>query len=161
MIRFRKLNEEEYRGFANKEIEEYAETLMKGRGLDKEAALSESQREFDDLMPEGFRTKDQFVSFIEDARSGKPVGEIWFGYEEEVGARQVFLAEFLIYERERRKGYATAALAEMERIAIADGCAVSALYVWDHDPGAYELYEKCGYRTVSHGDGGSYMTKKL
>ncbi len=53
MIRFRKKTEEEYRSFVNTEIEEYAVTLMKGRGLDQETALSESKKEFDSMLPDG------------------------------------------------------------------------------------------------------------
>ncbi len=36
---------------------------------------------------------------------------------------------------------------------------MSALYVWDHNPRAYKLYEACGYQTVSHGNGEFYMKK--
>ena len=161
MIIFRKMNEAEFRRYADKDVKGYAQTLIKGRGLDAETALTESEKEFKSMLPDGLYTKDQFLMFILDAQSGTPVGEIWFGYEEEDGKKQVFLAEFLIYEGYRRKGYATSALSEMERIAEADGCAVSALYVWDHNPGAYKLYEKCGYAPVSHGGGGSYMKKRL
>ena len=161
MVIFREMNEDEFQSYADKDVKGYAQTLIKGRGLDAETALTESEKEFKSMLPDGLYTKDQFLMFILDAQSGTPVGEIWFGYEEEDGKKQVFLAEFLIYEGYRRKGYATSALSEMERIAEADGCAVSALYVWDHNPGAYKLYEKCGYATVSHGNGGSYMKKKL
>lgn len=160
-IVFGKMNEDEFRRFEDKNIKDYAQTLIKGRGFDEKTALTESEKEFKSMLPDGLHTKDQFLMFIENAQSGTPVGEIWFGYEEEDGERQVFLAEFLIYEEYRRKGCATSALSEMERLAKADGCAVSALYVWDHNPGAYKLYEKCGYATVSHGNGGSYMKKRL
>ena len=113
------------------------------------------------MLPDGLQTKDQFVMFIEDAQTGETVGEIWYGYEVENEVRQAYLSEFLIYEEYRRKGYAMAALEVMERKAKADGYAMSALYVWDHNPAAYSLYTKCGYVSVSHKNGGSYMKKKL
>ena len=89
MVGIRNMNEAEYRAFVREEIVGYAET-----------ALSESQKEFDGMLPDGIATANQFVSFIEDAEAGKPVGEIWYGYEAEDGVRQVFLAEFLIYAPE-------------------------------------------------------------
>lgn len=161
MVTFRKMNEDEFLRFADKDIRSYAQTLIKGRGFDEKTALTESEKEFKSMLPDGLQTKDQFLAFIEDTKSGKAVGEIWYGYEEEDGERQVFLAEFLIYEGYRRKGYATSALSEMERLANENGCVLSALYVWDHNPVAYKLYEKCGYAAVSHGNGGSYMKKRL
>lgn len=161
MVYFRKMNEDEFRYFAEKDVREYSQTLVKGRGLDAKDALTKAEKEFCKMMPDGLYTKDQFVMFITDAQSKKTVGEIWYGYEEKDGAKQVFLTEFLIYEEERRKGYAKSALKEMERTAKEDGCTFSTLYVWDHNPVAYSLYTKCGYETVSHENGGSYMKKKL
>ena len=155
------MNKEEFRCFMENGVAGYTETLIRGRALDRELARREAEEAFYGMFPEGPETEDQFLAFIVDAQSDKTVGEIWFGYEEEDGVPQVYLSEFLIYEPDRRKGYAAAALAEMERIAGANGCAMSALYVWDHNPGAYALYQKCGYSAVSHGNGGSYMKKKL
>ena len=161
MLTFRRMTEEEFQIYLDKNIQGYAQTLIRGRDLDPETARKEAEDAFCGPFPDGLQTKDQFVMFIEDVRSGKTVGEIWYGYEVEDGVRQVYLSEFLIYEEERRKGYASAALEEMERRAKADGCAVSALYVWDHNPAGCSLYRKCGYAAVSHGGGGSCMKKKL
>ena len=161
MVKFRKMNEDEFRRFSDEDTKGYAEELIGGIGLDPETALIEARKEFWSMLPNGLQTKDQFVNFIEDADNGETVGLIWFGYEEHDGERQVFLAEFEIYEAYRRKGYATAALQEMERIAKADGCTMSTLYVWDHNPIGSSLYTKCGYVAVSKVDGGSYMKKRL
>ncbi|MBQ7715184.1 MAG: hypothetical protein IJT70_04860 [Clostridia bacterium] len=53
------------------------------------------------------------------------------------------------------------AIAEMERIAKADGCCESVLYVWDQNPEGYNLYQKCGYVAIEHEEGGTYMKKDL
>ena len=122
---FRKMNRDEYLRFMNDSVADYTETLIEGRAPDRETARREAEKEFYGMFPDGLSAKDQFPAIIQDAQSGKAVGEIWFGYEEEDGVRQVFLSEFLIYREERGKGYATAALAEMERIAKADGYAAA------------------------------------
>ncbi|MDE6852132.1 MAG: GNAT family N-acetyltransferase [Lachnospiraceae bacterium] len=58
---------------------------------------------------------------------------------------QVFLNNLLIYEEERRKGYAMAALSEIVSYAAGDGCRQSIIYVWKHNLPGINLYTKCGY----------------
>ena len=99
---------------------------------------------------------------LQDAKTGKEVGWIWFFYEEnEKGIKQVFLSDFLIYEDERRKGYAAAALHEMEQKAKADGRTEVILYVWEHNVPGFNLYQKCGYTAVQQSESGTAMKKML
>ena len=94
-------------------------------------------------LPERNGTSDNFVMMIEDAQSGDAVGYIWYLYEFHDGVKQVYLSDFMIYEKERRKGYATAALTAMERNALKDDCSQSILFVWKHNPIGVNLYTKC------------------
>lgn len=67
----------------------------------------------------------------------------------------------MIYEEERRKGYATAALGEMEHYAKNAGCAQSIIYVWKHNPPGINLYTKCSYITFRELEDGMYMKKEI
>ena len=158
----RKMNEEEFRAFKAYSIADYAQDLMKGKDLTQAQALKYAEEEFDEGLPDGLETKDRFLMNIED-RSGKTVGWIWFEYytDEADGTRLVFLADLLVFEEERRKGYASAALCEMNALAKRDGCARSELFVWDHNPGGQHLYEKCGYQPARREKGGMLMAKAL
>ena len=161
MITLRKMTEEEFQRFKTNSIADYASDLMTGEGFDEEDAFANAREEFEGELTDGPDTEGQYVMTIEDAESGRDVGRIWFFYEEAEGGRQVWLSDFAIREEERRKGYASAALSEMERMAKAAGCVQSALFVWDHNPEGFELYRKCGYAAVEHEDGGSVMQKAL
>ena len=44
-IVFGKMNEDEFRRFEDKNIKDYAQTLIKGRGFDEKTALTESEKE--------------------------------------------------------------------------------------------------------------------
>ena len=149
-IVFGKMNEDEFRRFEDINIKDYAQTLIKGRGFDEKTALTESEKEFKSMLPDGLHTKDQFLMFIENAQSGTPVGEIWFGYEEEDGERQVFLAEFLIYEEYRRKGIGARMIREMEKRAAEMGINTIRLDTFDWQ--GKEFYEALGYQCVGHYD---------
>ena len=161
MIEFRKMTEEEYLQFRELSVSEYAKDLMNGENLDHEAALKKAETEFSGMLPFGPDTEDRFVMMIRDAQSGKDVGWIWYSYEEEEDEKQVFVCDLLIYEDERRKGYASAALAGMERRAKADGCGAAALFVWDHNGPGAALYGKNGYTPEKREDGGVKMKKQL
>ena len=161
MITLRKMTGEEFQRFKAYSIADYAKDLMTGEDFDEEDASANAKEIFEDTLPDGLDTEGQYLMTIEDPESGGDVGQIWFFYEGADEGRQVWLNDFAIREEERRKGYASAALAEMERMAKAAGCIQSALFVWDHNPEGYELYRKCGYEAVEHEDGGSVMKKAL
>ena len=161
MIEFSKMTGEEYLKFREFSVSEYAKDLMNGEDLDHETALKNAGEEFSGMLSDGPDTEDHFVMTIRDSQSGKEVGWIWYCYETDADVKQVFLCDFLIYENERRKGYASAALAEMERRAKADGCGTAALFVWDHNGPGAALYRKCGYMPEEQKDGGVRMKKLL
>jgi GNAT superfamily N-acetyltransferase len=99
---------------------------------------------------------------IKDANENR-VGWIEFKYyaHNDDDQKFVFLEDLLIFEPERKKGFAAAAIAEMNTLAKKDGCSSSELFVWDHNPGGMRLYEKCGYTPSCRGEGGTHMVKIL
>ena len=161
MIELLKMNETEFAVFKEYSVADYAEDLMKEKDITREQALFDASKEFDAGLPEGPDTKNSFVMNIQD-ESGKILGRIWYEYEtDEEGNLSVFLCDLLIFEQERRKGHASSAIFQMNRLAKADGCLYSSLFVWNHNPAGMSLYEKCGYRPGAGGEGGIFMIKKL
>ena len=90
-------------------------------------------------------------------------GRIYFKYytREDDDQYYVFLEDLLIFESERRRGFASAAIHEMNTLARQDGCSSSVLFVWDHNPEGMSLYEKCGYKPYNREEGGTYMVREL
>ncbi|MBR5410701.1 MAG: GNAT family N-acetyltransferase [Clostridia bacterium] len=161
MVTLRPMTADEFRRFKDYSIPDYARDLTVAEGLAPEEALIAAEAEFHKLMPDGPDTEGQFVMTVEDAHRAQEVGWIWFFKEQEDGETLAFIADFLIFEPERRKGYATAALIETEKIAKAAGCAAVGLWVWDHNPAAQALYQKCGFKAAERDGGGTYMKKAI
>lgn len=157
----REMSEEEFKIFSEYSINDYVNDLMKSSVITMEEALAEAKRQFAEMLPNGLRTQDNALRIIADAAEEKAVGIIWYLFEMTDGIKQVFLSDFIIKEEERRKGYASAALAEMERDARRNGCAESVIYVWKHNPPGISLYTKCGYVTFRESDDGMYMKKRI
>jgi ribosomal protein S18 acetylase RimI-like enzyme len=61
------------------------------------------------------------------------------------GVRTAYVYDIRIGEPFRRRGYARAAFAEMERRVRAMGAASIGLHVFGHNQGAIQLYTKLGY----------------
>ena len=156
-----KMNETEFAAFAQKSIADYAKDLTESGQLCEEEALQKARAEFEQMLPAGLQTPDQFLRTILDARTQRPVGAIWYLFEETGGKKQVFLCDLQIREEYRRKGYAQGALHEMEAAAKKDGCAESVLYVRRDNLPAFALYRKCGYRPFREGKNGTYFKKAL
>ena len=162
MITLRKMTEKEFHDYKEFTIAGYARDLMKGKNISYERARIDAKNEFEFGLPNGLDTKNSFLMNIV-AENGKKVGWLWFQYDtnEEGNSKQVFLADLYVFESERRNGYASEAINEMNSIAKNDCCSSSALFVWNHNPEGLELYEKCGYKPYQQGVGGLFMLKEL
>ena len=162
MVTLKKMTEKEFLDYKEFSISEYAQDLTKGKNISYEQARIDAKKEFEFGLPNGLDTKNSFLMNIV-AKDGEKVGWLWFQYDtnEEGNSKQVFLADLFIFESERRKGYASDAINEMNRIAKNDCCSSSALFVWEHNPKGLGLYEKCGYKYFQQGEGGIFMLKEL
>lgn len=160
-VQLREMSEEEFKIFFEYSINDYVNDLIKSSAITMEEALAEAKREFAEMLPNGLSTQDNVLRIIVNAVEEKAVGIIWYLFETTDGIKQVFLSDFIIKEEERRKGYASAALAEMERDARRNDCAESIIYVWKHNPPGINLYTKCGYVTFRESDDGMYMKKRI
>ncbi len=160
-VRLRNMSLREFESFREYSTNDYAKDLMKEQNISSESALKQAITEFSDMLLEGIKTKDHSLMMIEDENRKKTVGIIWYLYEITEGTKQVFLNDLLIYEEERRKGYAMAALSEMVHNAAKAGCRQSIIYVWKHNPPGINLYTKCGYVVFRELDDGMYMKKEI
>ena len=158
-VHLRGMDADEFLRFREFSIAEYAGDLMTRQRVSGQEAQQQAQAEFDSELPQGRETQNQHVMMVLDAQSGQSVGWLWYLYEETDGVRQAFLNDLFIAEAERRKGYATAALTEMERNAIRDGCAECVLHVFHDNTDAIRLYQQCGYTPFWQTEDGMYMKK--
>ena len=162
MVKLKKMTEKEFLDYKEFSISEYAKDLVEEKNITQEQARNDAKKEFEFGLPNGLDTENSFLMNIED-EDGKTVGWLWFQYgtNKEGNSKQVFLADLFIFESERRKGYASDAINEMNKMAKNDCCSSSALFVWEHNSKGLGLYEKCGYKFYQKGDGGLFMIKEL
>lgn len=160
-VNLRKMTLQEYDIFLEYSMSDHAREMVKENNISFEDALMQTKAEVQEMLPAGLDTRDNSLMIIEDLMNGKNVGVMWYLFEETDGVKQVFLSDFVIDENERRKGYATAALEEMNKSALEYGCEESVLFVAkDNDP-AIRLYSNYGYKYFREFEDGIFMKKEL
>ncbi len=152
---------QEYEEFYTYSVNNHAEELMQEKNLSVEKALDLAKEEFEEMLPNGLATGDNYLMIVEDGTDGRSVGFIWYLIEKTEGVKQVFLCDFLIKEDERRKGYASIALKDIQENAVKFGCKESVLFVSKDNAPAINLYIKNGYTPFKEFEYGTYMKKTI
>jgi ribosomal protein S18 acetylase RimI-like enzyme len=134
----------------------YAEDNVASGRWPREGALQRSYEDFDDSLPQGLSTPDNYVYEIKDEVSGSVVGVIWFAVVEKNELKSAFVYDVEVKAEFRRRGHAQEAFAALEPLVRALGLSSIGLHVFGHNPGAQALYASLGYGVT-----GVNMLKKL
>jgi len=121
-----------------------------------EGAVARSELEFQEQLPQGLATPENYLFEIKESDGSPTVGYIWFAVEERHGVRGAFVYDVEIKEEYRRLGHAVRAFQALEPIVVALGLSTIGLHVFGHNAGAQALYGKLGYAVT-----GINMLKKL
>jgi len=79
----------------------------------------------------------------------EPVGFLWWAEAEAAGEPGAYVYGIEIREDARRRGFAGAALRELERVARARGMRFVSLHVFGHNHDARRLYERLGFQPTN------------
>ena len=74
---------------------------------------------------------------------------LWWNEAGKADKLEAYVYNVTIEEHARRRGYARAALLELERIAREHGALHVSLHVFGHNHGARRLYESLGFEPTS------------
>ena len=151
MVNLVPMQQEDFEPYLERGIREYAEDHVRNGNWPAEGSLERSKAEFEQLLPDGVHSKDQFLYSIID-ESGKKIGWLWVQVKEE----KAFIYDFLIDEAFRGKGYGKQALAAMDEKLKSLNVESVALHVFGDNITAQELYKKSGYKIT-----GIHMKKDL
>ena len=144
MITLEPMDEPAYERWLATSIPEFAqEKVEAGTWLESEA-LERSARSYREHLPSGLATPGQEIrSMIND--TGVLVGYAWWGPVDRPIGRVAFIYDIAVLPEHRRKGYARAALAEIENWARANGLVGVQLHVHGPNTGARKLYRSVGF----------------
>jgi ribosomal protein S18 acetylase RimI-like enzyme len=126
-------------------IQEYAEDSARvGRWTTEEAPV-EALKQIQGLLPAGRDTPNHLFFTITSDPPPERVGTIWVAIE----PRGAFVYDLKVFPTFRRKGYAEAAMRELEPVVRGRGAARMLLHVFGDNSGARKLYAKLGYEETN------------
>ena len=115
-VSLRKMDQEEYDVFYQRSFEHHVRELILEEKMSEKAAEKETTEELRAMPPEGPNTENNYLMTLFDEKE-EPAGFIWTIHEYSEDIKQSFLCDFEIYEKDRRKGYASESLKQMENDA--------------------------------------------
>ena len=140
----RPMNTTEYAAWLTAAVPAYAAGKVASDRWPREDAVELARREYDQLLPMGLDTENNFFFAVLD-ESGKAVGSLWFAEAPRVGYKVAYVFDIVIEQEYRRQGHASRALQALEAEAAKRGLAGIALHVLGSNAGARALYSELGY----------------
>lgn len=156
MIQLRTMTESEYRAYLDTLHTGYAEEQVKAGSWPADQALELAKAEIREMLPDGLASKNNFLYSLIAPNESSPVGILWIMIRERNKQKEAFIADIIIYDAYRRRGYGAQALKALEEAVKGMGIHRIRLQVFGHNLAARDLYEKSGYETVN-----IYMEKRV
>jgi ribosomal protein S18 acetylase RimI-like enzyme len=139
----------EFVAFATEAIPAYAVDKVTSGQWTKDEALRLSRKSFDELLPLGLATANNYLFTIRDSAEQVTVGMLWIAVQDRGGKRIAYVYDVSVKPEHQREGYATRALLALEDKVRSLGLSGIALHVFGHNTGAHALYVKLGYQTTN------------
>ena len=143
------MKEEEFQKYAMNSAAEYARDKVASGNWHPDEALMRAEQEFQNELPKGLNTENQYLYSLEDSGTGQNVGMIWFMLDIKRPIPVAFIFDFVIFEPFRRKGYGSKALKSAEQKVGKLGAKRMELHVFAFNTSARALYEKAGYQVTN------------
>ena len=149
VVRFTPFTEVDFQAWLTQAIPSYALSHVEDGSWTLAESIDKSRQAHAELLPQGLQTPGHSFMRLRVAGSGEDVGLLWWGEVTSSGEPAAFVYGVEIEEHARRRGYARAAFAELERVARSRGLRSVSLHVFGHNHGARRLYEQLGFEPVS------------
>ena len=148
MPALRAMTEPEFTAWAAAEVPAYAADKVASGQWAADVSLALSQKEQDQLLPQGLQSVDNHLFNIVDA-GGTVVGMLWFAEQTRFNARIAYVFDIDVWPAYQRQGHGTRAFQALEVEVQRLGLTGIALHVFGHNTGAQALYAKLGFRPTN------------
>jgi ribosomal protein S18 acetylase RimI-like enzyme len=141
------MTEEEYKRWAPRSRQSYAQDKMKANGLTLGEAEKIAEQDFLRILPEGLNSKDNFL-FTAKNEEDTILGFVWYCLRGMEDNRRAFICDILVVEQFRGQGYGRQMMEQVEQEARKQGLKRVGLHVFGFNAAAIKLYQSLGYLTT-------------
>ena len=150
MLRLAPMTEAEFAAYLARAVRSYADAHTRAGDVEPEEALERAQKDYDELLPEGLRSKNQHLFTLTHETLGA-IGLVWFELKERRGKKSAYLFDIEVREDLRGQGLGRRALELVEAKLRELGARSVGLNVFGYNHAARALYEKMGYQITGMG----------
>ena len=144
------MTEADFATYLARAVRSYADDHIRAGDVLPEEALPRAQKDYDELLPEGLRSKNQFLFNLTHDALGA-IGMLWFALKEHRDVKTAYLYDISIREDLRGRGFGRQALEVLEVELRERNVASIGLNVFGYNHAARALYEKMGYQITGMG----------
>ena len=151
-VALRPLTDEEFAGYRERAVPEYADELVRARGLDRSTALRHAEESFPASL---VAVAEGRQAMVRAAHEGVDVGWLWLG-PPPMGGPGLYVYDIEVDEEHRGEGLGRAIMLAAEEVARESGHDRLGLNVFGWNHRAESLYRSLGYEVMS-----TQMSKRL
>lgn len=144
------MSESDFATYIAHAVRSYADDHIRAGDVLPEEALERAQKDYDQLLPAGLLSKNQFLFTLTDDALGA-IGMLWFALKEHRVVKTAFIYDFNIREDLRGKGLGRQTLQLLEVMLREQNVQSVGLNVFGYNHAARALYEKMGYQITGMG----------
>lgn len=139
-----RMTEEEFGPYLEAGIREYAQQKMISGEWSERDAMALSEADHARLLPDGLKTRDQYIYTVRDADSAESVATLWLALRLKGGRTETYVYDIEVHERCRGQGYGRATMLAAIEKARELGTQCIGLHVFGHNAPARALYRSLG-----------------
>jgi ribosomal protein S18 acetylase RimI-like enzyme len=143
------MTEEAFDEYVANSVPNYAREKVASGEWQEEASLERAREVFQEMLPEGLETPDNYLFEVIDEWNDTPVGVLWFAIRERAGQKTAYICDVYIDPEQQSKGHASRALRALEDKVRSMGLTGIGLQVFGHNDSAFRLYKRLGYLPVN------------
>jgi ribosomal protein S18 acetylase RimI-like enzyme len=144
-IQLRRVSDGEFDDFLAAIAEPYAAERAVADGVSLADAQAFVRQQYAALLPVGLKTPGHHFAWIVEPAGNAPIGSAWWF----TAGDEAYLYYIRIETPSRRRGFALAALVQIEADARDQGCSRMRLNVFAQNSAALELYRRRGFAPAS------------
>ncbi len=143
------MSEETFAWYKEHSSPNYARDKVASGEWEEDDALKQARKMFDELLPQGLETPNNYLYEIVDEWDDVTVGMLWFKLEDRGGDRIAYVVDIFIKPEHQRKGHASRAFRSLESKVTDLGVSGVGLNVFGNNVQAHRLYERLGYEPLN------------
>jgi ribosomal protein S18 acetylase RimI-like enzyme len=141
------MTEVEYTKFKRESIIGYKDDKIKANGFTEEEAHQIANNDFENLLPDGYLTKDHFFFAVESPNL-EIHGHLWYAIRGATNNQKAYIYDIFLNEGSRGKGHGKKTMSLLEDHVKSQGLSKIALHVFGFNEVAIGLYKSLNYKTT-------------